>query len=53
MFASYDKDSFAKNLLTPLIEDQVKNRKVIKMSSDNQMICGLRMVLEELADNAS
>ena len=53
MFASYNKDLFAENLLRPLIENQIKNRKVIKMPSDDQMIYGLRMALEELADSAS
>ena len=52
MFASSNRDLFAKNLLIPLIEDQVKNRQVIKMPSDDQMVYGLRMVLEELSDGA-
>lgn len=50
MFASSNRDLFAKNLLIPLIEEQVKNRQVIKIPSDDQMIYGLRMVLEELSD---
>lgn len=51
MFASSDRDLFATNLLKPLVEDQVKNRQVIKMPSDAQMVNGLRLVLEELADS--
>lgn len=53
MFASSNREVFAKNILEPLVEEEVKNRKVIKIPSDVEMSKGLRVVLEELSDQAS
>jgi hypothetical protein len=50
MFASSDRRDFAKELLVGHIEDEVENRKRIKMPSDVEMQRGLRVVLEEMAD---
>ncbi|MCI6188619.1 MAG: hypothetical protein MSA89_12435 [Clostridium sp.] len=49
MFASSNREKFAKNMLKPLIKKEVKKRKVIKLPSDVQMINGLCVVLEELS----
>ena len=49
MFASSNREKFAKNMLKPLIKKEVKKRKVIKLPSDVQMINGLFVVLEELS----
>lgn len=48
MFASSNRKEFAKNMLKPLIEQEVKNRKVIKLPTDIEMSKGLREVLEDL-----
>ncbi|NFG61050.1 hypothetical protein FDG75_07270 [Clostridium botulinum] len=53
MFASSNRELFAKNVLEPLVEEEVKKREVIKIPSDADMLNGLRVVLEELSDQAS
>lgn len=50
MFASSDRERFAKNILEPLVEEEVKKRKVIRIPSAMEMSNGLREVLEELSD---
>ena len=40
----------AKNILEPLVEEEVKKRRVIKIPSAIEMSNGLRKVLEELSD---
>lgn len=50
MFASKDRRTFARNLLTPIIENEVKKRKHISKISDEQMAKSLREVLESIAD---
>lgn len=50
MFASSGRERFANNLLEPLVEEEVKKRKVIKVPSTIEMSNGLREVLEELSD---
>lgn len=50
MFASSDRERFAKNILEPLVEEEVKKRKVIKVPSAIEMSNGLREALEELSD---
>lgn len=53
MFASKDRKKYARNLLIPIIENEVKKRKSIKAITDEQIIKGLKEVLEEIADNVS
>ena len=50
MFASSGRERFANNILEPLVEEEVKKRKVIKVPSVIEMSNGLREVLEELSD---
>lgn len=50
MFASSGRERFANNILEPLVEVEVKKRKVIKVPSAIEMSNGLREVLEELSD---
>lgn len=50
MFASSGRERFANNLLEPLVEEEVKKRKAIKVPSTIEMSNGLREVLEELSD---
>ena len=50
MFASSNRENFAKKLLIPHIEKEVNKRKKIKLPTDKEMQNCLRDVLEELAD---
>jgi len=52
MFASVDREKFARNMLMPIAESEVIKRKKIKVPSDEQMIVALRGVLEEIVDNS-
>lgn len=51
MFASDDREKFARNLLVPIIEDIVSRRSYIPKVSDTQMLTSLKTVLEEIADD--
>lgn len=53
MFASTDRKLFARNLLTPIIENEVSKRHSIQLPSDDQMIAGLRTVLEDISEEAN
>ena len=50
MFASEDQKEFARNILIPIIENETAKRRTIQVPSDEQMIAGLRCVLEEAAE---
>lgn len=50
MFASSSHGGFAKRKLEPLFEDIAKNRKRITLPSDEQMVQGLRAILDDVAD---
>lgn len=52
MFASSQRMKFARNLIEPVVEQEVKKRKKIKIPTDVDMSRGLRVVLEELSDQA-
>lgn len=52
MFASESRIGFVKEILVPLIEDEVKKRKKIKLPNNSEMILGLKEALEEMEDNA-
>ena len=51
MFASSDREEFARNLLVPIIESEIKKRRYIDEVSNEQMVIGLKNVLEKIADN--
>lgn len=53
MFASSNREEFAKNLLTPIMDKIVADRKIIHMPSNDQMIVALKDVLEEINDSQS
>src|SRR5690606_1534651 len=50
MFASEDRYAFAHSLLIDHVENEVKKRQKVRLPSEEQMIQGLREVLEEIAD---
>jgi hypothetical protein len=50
MYASDDRKKFARDLLTPVIEKETIRRPVIHAPTQNQMLAGIREVLEEIAD---
>ena len=50
MFASSSHGGFAKRKLEPLFEDIAKNRKRITLPSDEQMVQGLRAILDDVAE---
>ena len=50
MFASSDRPAYAQDLLVPLIEKEVSKRMPISLPTDEQMLIGIRGVMEELAD---
>ena len=50
MYASSDRKKFARKLLTPIIARETACRPVIHVPTQNQMIIGIREVLEEIAD---
>lgn len=51
MFACKNRKVFARNMLIPMIEKEIKYRKHISVPTDKQMMEGLKMVLEEIADD--
>lgn len=51
MFASSDRKKFARNLLIPIIENEIGKRRYINEVSNEQMVAGLKNVLEKIADN--
>lgn len=50
MFASSDREEYARKLLIPIIEKEVKKRKYIVKVSDRQMLQSLKEVLEDISD---
>ena len=50
MFASKDRTQYAEDLLTPLIENELKNRRHIRAITNEEMVTSLRQVLEEISD---
>ena len=53
MYSCSDREGFAVNLLTPIIEDEVALRRVIHMPTNEQMTWGVRSVLEEISDQVA
>lgn len=51
MFASSDRRGYARNLLIPIIEDEVKNRKKIAAVSNDRIAKSMRYILEKIAYN--
>ncbi len=50
MFASEDRRTFARSLLTPIIERETACRTVIPVLTESQMLTSIKEVLEEIAD---
>lgn len=50
MYASNNRKKFARNLLKPIVEGVTNNRVHIRKLTDEDMICGLRKTLENIAD---
>lgn len=50
MYASTNREQFAREMLTPLIEEETKKRMCVKSLTDSQMVEGLKNILEEIAD---
>ena len=50
MFASSDRRGYARNLLIPMIEDEVKNRKKIPAVSNDRIATSIKYILEKIAD---
>lgn len=48
MYASSDREAFVRNEFEPMIVDIVKNRKVVTLPSDKQLIHTIGEVIEEL-----
>lgn len=53
MYSCSDREDFAVNLLTPIIEDEVALRRVIHLPTNEQMTWGVRNVLEEISDRVA
>ncbi len=51
MFESSDRRQFARDLLVPIIEKEVKKRETVKIFSYEQIASSLREVLEEISDS--
>lgn len=50
MFACSDRQQFARDILTPIIEKETAKREIIHSLSTEQMINSVRTVLEEISD---
>lgn len=50
MFASNDRKKYARELLTPIIERQTKKRELIHELTSDQMLFGVKEVLEDISD---
>ena len=53
MFASNNREEFARDLLIPIIENETKKRKHISNISTEQMIDEVREILEDICDEAN
>ena len=47
MYAESNRERFARDLIKPHIEAIVKNREIIRLPDNMQMVQGLRFILEE------
>lgn len=50
MFASDDREEFARSILVPIVENEMKKRKHIGTVSDEVMLDSLKIVLEEISE---
>ena len=50
MFASDNREEFARSILVPIVENEIKKRKHIGTVSDEVMLDSLKMVLEEISE---
>ena len=51
MYASSDRSEYARNLLIPIIENEVKKRKYVGKVTNKQMVRSLKEVLEDISDH--
>ena len=51
MYADSNREYFAKNLLSPLIEHVISNRKKISLPSDEQLLKSVGKIIDKLVDN--
>lgn len=51
MYASNDRENFARDLLEPIVEDRVRDRNRIYLPSEDNITEKLREVLEEISEN--
>lgn len=51
MFASDNRKQFARDLLTPIVETEIKKRAKIIVPSEEQMAIALKAVLEDISGN--
>ena len=47
MYAAKNRKEFAKNLLTPLVENEVKNRQQVRLPNAKEILVGLRNMINE------
>lgn len=52
MFSSNNRELFARNLSTPIIEKEISKRSIIKLPTEEQMIAELRIILEDIYDTS-
>lgn len=52
MYASEDRELFARNFLTPIVETGIAYRPMIHALTQEQMLNGIREILEDIADNS-
>ena len=50
MFASNDRKKYARELMTSIIERQTKKRELIHELTSDQMLFGVKEVLEDISD---
>ena len=53
MYASNNRKDFARRLLEPLMEKQAKNRKLIQLPSDKEILQKTGQIIEEMIPTAS
>ena len=53
MFASKDRQEYARNLLVPIIENETKKRKHVEPLSEERLALSLREVLEDISDSVN
>ena len=50
MFASSDRQAYARDMLVPLIEKEVSRRKYIELPTDEEMLIEIRGIIEDMEE---